>query len=59
MGKAYSNNLINSGVFRDYKEAFEKMGIDFDDIFDEESDPGLGSGELDVWPHASWILCPP
>ena len=46
MGRAYSNNLINSGVFRDYKEAFEKMGIDFDDILDEESDPGLGNGGL-------------
>ena len=46
MGRAFSNNLINEGLYNDYKAAFEQMGIDFDVIVDEEQDAGLGNGGL-------------
>ncbi len=46
MGRAFSNNLINKGLYQDYREAFKKIGIDFDMIVEEESDAGLGNGGL-------------
>lgn len=46
MGRAFSNNLINKGLYQDYREAFKKIGIDFDRIVEEESDAGLGNGGL-------------
>ena len=46
MGRAFSNNLINAGLYDDYRQAFERMGIDFDVITDEEQDAGLGNGGL-------------
>ncbi len=46
MGRAFSNNLINLGVYWDYREAFQKLGIDFEVIADEETEAGLGNGGL-------------
>ena len=46
MGRAFSNNLINLGLYETYKAAFWEMGIDFDAITDEENDAGLGNGGL-------------
>ena len=44
MGRAFSNNLINQGLYEAYREAFWEMGLDFDKITDEENDAGLGNG---------------
>ena len=41
MGRAFSNNLINQGLYEAYREAFWEMGLDFDKITDEENDAGL------------------
>lgn len=46
MGRAFSNNLINEGLYEAYRAAFWEMGIDFDQIADEENDAGLGNGGL-------------
>ena len=46
MGRAFSNNLINQGLYEVYKTAFWEMGLDFDAITDEENDAGLGNGGL-------------
>ena len=46
MGRAFSNNLINQGLYEAYREAFWEMGLDFDKITDEENDAGLGNGGL-------------
>jgi starch phosphorylase len=46
MGRAFSNNLINAGVFEDYKTAFKEMGFDLEEIGKEEPDAGLGNGGL-------------
>ena len=46
MGRSFSNNLINQGVYEAYRTAFREMGIDFEVIIDEENDAGLGNGGL-------------
>lgn len=46
MGRAFSNNLINQGLYETYRAAFWEMGIDFETIVDEENDAGLGNGGL-------------
>lgn len=46
MGRAFSNNLINQGLYEAYRAAFWEMGLDFDKITDEENDAGLGNGGL-------------
>ena len=46
MGRAFSNNLINLGLYETYQAAFKEMEIDFDEVIDEENDAGLGNGGL-------------
>lgn len=46
MGRAFTNSLINEGVYEAFRQAFEDLGIDFDDVIGEEQDPGLGNGGL-------------
>ncbi|MDO4435083.1 MAG: glycogen/starch/alpha-glucan phosphorylase [Cardiobacteriaceae bacterium] len=46
MGRAFSNALLNEGLYDSFKQAFSDMGMNFDDIVEEELDPGLGNGGL-------------
>lgn len=46
MGRAYTNNLINLGLGKEYEEAFKEIGIDIHEIADQERDAGLGNGGL-------------
>ena len=46
MGRALSNNLINTGIKDQVKEVLKDMNIDYDMIEDEEPDAGLGNGGL-------------
>lgn len=46
MGRLLTNNLMNMGVRGLVQEAFEAMGIDFNEVEDHEQDPGLGNGGL-------------
>ncbi len=46
MGRAFTNNLINLGVYQDYAAALEQMGIAIDEIEEQELDAGLGNGGL-------------
>lgn len=46
MGRAFSNNLMNEGLYREYQEAFLEMGLDFHQVAEEEPDAGLGNGGL-------------
>lgn len=55
MGRAFSNNLINQGLYEAYREAFWEMGLDFDKITDEENDAGLGNGGLGRLAACFWI----
>jgi len=46
MGRALSNNLINSGIMEQVKDVLKGMNINYDMIEDEEPDAGLGNGGL-------------
>ncbi len=46
MGRALSNNLINSGIKDQVLEVLKGMDIEYDLIEDEEPDAGLGNGGL-------------
>jgi len=46
MGRAFSNNLINLGVYDGVKELLEELNIDINKIESVESDAGLGNGGL-------------
>ncbi|MDJ0601952.1 MAG: glycogen/starch/alpha-glucan phosphorylase [Crocosphaera sp.] len=46
MGRHLGNNLVNLGLYDTMKEIMAEMNIDFDDIIEQEPDPGLGNGGL-------------
>ena len=46
MGRALSNNLINSQIKEQVEEVLKGLDIDYDLIEDEEPDAGLGNGGL-------------
>src|SRR5574344_1525297 len=46
MGRALSNNLINTGIKEQVEDVLKGMNIDYDLIEDEEPDAGLGNGGL-------------
>lgn len=46
MGRAMSNNLINTQIMDSVKEVLKEMNIDYSSIEDEEPDAGLGNGGL-------------
>uniref|UniRef100_A0A6A7FVG7 Alpha-1,4 glucan phosphorylase n=2 Tax=Hirondellea gigas TaxID=1518452 RepID=A0A6A7FVG7_9CRUS len=46
MGRAFSNNLINLGVYDGVKELLEELDIDINNVESAEADAGLGNGGL-------------
>lgn len=46
MGRAFTNTLINQGLYDTFQAAFEKLGLNLTDISEQEPDPGLGNGGL-------------
>ncbi|MBE6700314.1 MAG: glycogen/starch/alpha-glucan phosphorylase [Ruminococcaceae bacterium] len=46
LGRSLKNNLANLGLEKVYKEALKDMGTDLIDLYDCESDAGLGNGGL-------------
>lgn len=46
MGRALGNNLINLKEYTDVREALEEIGLNLDEIEDQEPDPALGNGGL-------------
>lgn len=46
MGRLLSNNLFNLDVLTEVQDALNEMGINFDDLKEEEPDAGLGNGGL-------------
>ena len=46
MGRALGNNLINLGIDKEIKEFLEELGIDYNQVEDEEEDAALGNGGL-------------
>ncbi|WP_233407992.1 glycogen/starch/alpha-glucan phosphorylase [Marinomonas spartinae] len=46
MGRMLINNAHNVGVYHEAKQAIEELGLDWEQICDEEMDMGLGNGGL-------------
>ncbi len=46
LGRSLKNNLFNLGLESTFKEALSKTGVNLDNLYDEEPDPGLGNGGL-------------
>ena len=46
MGPQLGNNLINLGIFDQVREAMEQLGLNLDDLLEQEEEPGLGNGGL-------------
>ena len=46
MGRALSNNLINTGIMEGVKDVLKDLGIDYNMVEEQEPDAGLGNGGL-------------
>jgi starch phosphorylase len=46
MGPHLGNNLVNLGIQDAVKSAIEGLGLDLDELLQEEQEPGLGNGGL-------------
>ncbi|HMB72350.1 MAG TPA: glycogen/starch/alpha-glucan phosphorylase [Gammaproteobacteria bacterium] len=46
MGPHLGNNLLNLGIYDEVRNVIDDMGLDFDALLAEESEPGLGNGGL-------------
>jgi len=46
MGPHLGNNLINLGIYERVKECMTELGFDFEELLQQEEEPGLGNGGL-------------
>jgi starch phosphorylase len=46
VGPQLANNLINMGLDRQVRQAVEESGLDFEELVEQEEEPGLGNGGL-------------
>ncbi len=46
LGPHLGNNLINLGLYDEVKQAVAGLGLDLDEILEQEEEPGLGNGGL-------------
>lgn len=46
MGRSLGNNLINFGLYNDVVDIIQEIGLDINQLEDQEADPGLGNGGL-------------
>ena len=46
IGRAFSNNLVNLGLYDVYADALAEMGYDLGAVEEQEADAGLGNGGL-------------
>ena len=46
MGPHLGNNLVNLGIFDRVKQCVAELGLNFDDLLQQEEEPGLGNGGL-------------
>jgi starch phosphorylase len=46
IGPQLGKNLINLGIFDQAREAVEDLGLDLNDLVEQEEEPGLGNGGL-------------
>jgi starch phosphorylase len=46
MGPHLGNNLINLGIFERVQQCMAELGLNFDELLQQEEEPGLGNGGL-------------
>lgn len=46
MVSTLSNAMLSLGIYEDVQGALEAMGLNLEELIDEENDPGLGNGGL-------------
>ncbi len=46
MGPHLGNNLINLGLYERFDEALRELGLNLEDLLEQEEEPGLGNGGL-------------
>ena len=46
MGPSLGNNLINLGIREEVRQAIAELGLELDDLLEQEAEPGLGNGGL-------------
>jgi len=46
IGPQLGNNLVNLGIYGQVKQAVTELGLDFDELLQQEEEPGLGNGGL-------------
>lgn len=46
IGSTLSNAMLSLGIYEDVQGALEAMGLNLEELIDEENDPGLGNGGL-------------
>jgi glycogen phosphorylase len=45
-GPHLENNLINLRIYNDVRQAMEQLGLDLEELINQEEEPGLGNGGL-------------
>ena len=45
-GPHLANNMLNLGIMDQTRQAMSELGVNLDELFDQEEDPGLGNGGL-------------
>ncbi len=46
VGPHLANNLINLGIYNEVRDAISSLGLDIQNLIDQEEEPGLGNGGL-------------
>ncbi len=46
MGPSLGNNLINLGIYDQVEQVVAELGLNLDDLLQQEPEPGLGNGGL-------------
>ena len=46
MGPHLGNNLVNLGIYGEVEQAIAELGLDLDELLQQEEEPGLGNGGL-------------
>lgn len=46
MGRYLGNNLVNLDIYKDIEAVIKDLGLNLDDLIEQEPDPGLGNGGL-------------
>jgi starch phosphorylase len=46
MGRQLGNNLVNLGLYEKSRQVLQELGIELDDLIEQEDEPGLGNGGL-------------